>query len=64
MLSKQREREIRSVYKRLERDDEYRARLKMAGCYLYGDESSAWLDKIGDQLRPPVQRKIVEDVAY
>lgn len=64
MLSKQPDRPIKSVYKRLERDDEFRKRLRMAGVCLYGDESSSWLDKIGLACRPPVQRKIVEDVAY
>lgn len=64
MLSKQPERPIKAVYKRLERDDEFRKRLKMAGVFLYGDESGSWLDKIGENLKPIVQRKIVEDVAY
>lgn len=63
MLSKQREREIRSVYKRMERDDEYIPRLRATGrVFLYGDESGVWLDKIGEKIG--LQRKIVEDVAY
>ena len=63
-----RQREYRHVFRRMEHDREYRSRLGSSGrlnalqysqLYATGEH----LDALGDSLQPPMQRRIVEDVA-
>lgn len=53
-----------STYKRLETDDEYRARLVEVGAASYSAvryKGGAELDTFGDNLKPMRQRKFVMD---
>lgn len=55
------EKPIHTCFKRLETDDEYRARLTATGIGYLGYEYGESLDKIGEAFGK--QRRIVEDVA-
>ena len=57
------EKKIRSVFKRMETDAEYRARLIAAGIAAWhvGGKKDKELDAVGDDVK--MQRQIVEDVA-
>lgn len=56
----------RSVYSRMETNAEYYARLVAAGVISHASRtaySSKDLDELGESLDPPIQRRVVEDVA-
>lgn len=56
---------VRACFKRMETDGEYAERLVTTGVprWMVHGYGGAYLDNIGDHLTPPVQRRIVEDVA-